>query len=125
MVLKLRRRHTRVHEISLPYLRDSALLVKGIDYDPTVDDVGSGYDPSEDGVKVAARCTVLGSNFGIGSKYNLTRVLVAATDDFMDRPEFQSPDLSSGVFWARFSQPFEGKFLHDLLLERAREQAAT
>ncbi|RKN38884.1 ion channel [Micromonospora endolithica] len=124
MVLKLRRRHTRLYEVALPYLRDSALLVKGLDYDPELDDIGAGYDPSEDGLKVSVRCSILGSTFGIGSKYSLTKVVVAPNDDFMDRPEFQDPDLTSREFWALFAWPVEDAVrLHDLLMAKARTVA--
>ncbi|MEH0938214.1 potassium channel family protein [Micromonospora psammae] len=123
MVLKLRRRHTRLQTTTLPYLRTSALLVKGLGYDPVTDDIGSGYDPSEDGLKVAVRCSILGAGFGVDGKYNLTKVVVAENDDFMDRPEFQEPDLGSKEFWELFSSPVpDAQRLHDLMLARAREK---
>ena len=121
MVLKLRRRHTSLHQSTLPYLRDSALLVKGVDYQLAATNLGAGYDPTEDGLKVSVRCSILGMNFGVGKKYTCTKILVATSDDFMDRPDFQDPDLNSSEFWELFGNPMPGAAcLHDIFLAAVR-----
>lgn len=112
-VFKQRRRHVASTTESLPYLKDSVLLIRVIKvggFPPKY----SEYDPSEDGLKVAIEYKSFVGGASVAKKYPMTRILIAENDNFMDRPEFQRPDLESSDFWRLFKEPTKPmKTIHD------------
>ncbi|WP_186000963.1 MULTISPECIES: hypothetical protein [unclassified Streptomyces] len=115
--LKIGRRHASHAELSLPYLKNSVLLAKLIPLEPDFPPGTSSYDPSEDGLKVSITGTLHGSIVSFSTKYVFTRIITADSDNFMDRPEFQNPNLRDLEFWQLFVQPVPGAIsVHDAIM---------